>query len=96
MAIAAWMAGWMMPLSREGRAAARPLAVTLLLTSLTYYLLNLAVFRFPWPWLDWTGRTPNALAFTLAVVVVLWVAVIALVQGSPARLLDSHEGGGQD
>lgn len=96
IALAAWMAGWMMPLSRESRAAARPLAIVLLFTSLTYYLLNLAVFRFPWPWLDWTGRTPNALAFTLAVVVVLWVAVIALAQGSPVRLLDSRGGGGQD
>lgn len=96
MAIAAWMAGWMMPLSRESRAAARPLAIVLLFTSLTYYLLNLAVFRFPWPWLDWTGRTPNALAFTLAEGVVLVAAVLALLQGSSAPLLDSRGSDGQD
>ena len=37
----------------------------------TFHLLdlNFAFFHFPWPWHsleEWTGRTPNAAIFTLA------------------------------
>ena len=28
-----------------------------------YFLLNFAIFRYPWPWAAWTHRTPNALVF---------------------------------
>lgn len=37
----------------------------LLLCTWTYFLINYAFFRFPWPWADWTGRTPNGIIFTL-------------------------------
>jgi hypothetical protein len=33
-----------------------------------YFGLNYAFFRFPWPWEKWTGRTPNAMAFTICLV----------------------------
>jgi hypothetical protein len=36
----------------------------LLLSAWFYFTLNYAFFRFPWPWEKWTGRTPNAIAFT--------------------------------
>jgi hypothetical protein len=41
---------------------------TLLLNIWVYYLLNFAFFRFPWPWAEWTARTPNNLVFTLCLV----------------------------
>lgn len=37
----------------------------LLLATWMYFLLNFAVFRYPWPWTAWTARTPNALIFTV-------------------------------
>jgi hypothetical protein len=39
----------------------------LLLGAWFYFTLNFAFFRFPWPWEQWTARTPNALAFTVCV-----------------------------
>lgn len=39
----------------------------LLLNAWMYFCLNYAFFRFPWPWAEWTGRTPNAIVFTICV-----------------------------
>ncbi|MGC9327815.1 MAG: hypothetical protein ACP5I1_09295 [Candidatus Hinthialibacter sp.] len=39
----------------------------LLLNAWMYFLLNYAFFRFPWPWAEWTGRTPNGIIFTICV-----------------------------
>ncbi len=39
----------------------------LLLSAWTYFLLNYAFFRFPWPWATWTSRTPNGIIFTICV-----------------------------
>lgn len=41
----------------------------LLINAWLYYGLNYAFFRFPWPWEKWTSRTPNAIAFTICVLV---------------------------
>lgn len=49
----------------------------LLLCTWLYFGLNYAFFRFPWPWEKWTGRTPNAIAFT-ACAVGLTVACLTL------------------
>jgi len=49
----------------SGREFARR---ALLLCAWLYFGLNFAFFRFPWPWVKWTGRTPNALWFTICVV----------------------------
>ncbi|MCB9770072.1 MAG: hypothetical protein H6752_17875 [Candidatus Omnitrophica bacterium] len=38
---------------------------TLLLNAWIYFLLNYAFFRLPWPWAEWTGRTPNGIVFTI-------------------------------
>lgn len=37
----------------------------LLFSAWVYFLLNYAFFRFPWPWQEWTGRTPNAIIFAV-------------------------------
>lgn len=58
----------------SGREFAR---YALLLNAWLYFGLNYAFFRFPWPWEKWTGRTPNAIAFTICVVG-LTIACLAL------------------
>lgn len=40
----------------------------LLVNAWLYTGLNFAFFQFPWPWLTWTARTPNALIFALCLV----------------------------
>ena len=48
--------------SQQGSAFPRH---ALLLSTWIYFLLNFAFFRFPWPWTNWTGRTPNGIIFTV-------------------------------
>jgi hypothetical protein len=52
------------PEKQTGNAFARR---ALLLSAWLYFLLNYAFFRFPWPWAQWTGRTPNGIIFTICV-----------------------------
>lgn len=49
----------------------------LLLTAWMYFLLNYAFFRFPWPWAQWTYRTPNGIIFTVCV---LGLTLLALME----------------
>jgi len=53
------------PAGQTGREFARR---ALLLTTWIYFLLNFAFFRFPWPWAEWTSRTPNSIIFTLCAI----------------------------
>jgi len=41
---------------------------TLLLCTWLYFGLNYAFFHFPWPWAEWTSRTPNGLAFAVCAI----------------------------
>ena len=66
---------------RESRASTQEdsagpfLARGLLVATWSYFLLNFAFFRFPWPWERWTNRTPNAVIFTTcALVLTLFAA----------------------
>lgn len=56
----------------------------LLLCTWVYFLLNFAFFRFPWPWADWTGRTPNGIIFTLCA---FGLTALALAVGRRQPLL---------
>ena len=51
--------------SESTKSAELPFRWLLAASTLIYFGLNFAFFRFPWPWNDWTPRTPNALVFTL-------------------------------
>ncbi|WP_202802862.1 hypothetical protein [Singulisphaera acidiphila] len=53
---------------RAGQPAVRFAATGLLLTTWLYFSLNFAFFRWPWPWAEWTKRTPNALIFAVCAV----------------------------
>jgi len=50
-------------------------AKALIATSLVYYGLNFAFFRFPWPWQEPTGRTPSLFIFTAQLFVLAAVAL---------------------
>ncbi len=56
----------------------------LLFNAWMFFLLNFAFFRFPWPWDEWTRRTPNAIIFTICVLG-LTLAVLFLSQRSRTR-----------
>ena len=38
---------------------------TLIISTIFYFTLNWAFFKFPWPWSDWTGRTPSGIIFII-------------------------------
>lgn len=44
-----------------------PAGALLLIPAWTFFLLNYAFFHFPFPWADWTGRTPSGIVFTLCI-----------------------------
>ncbi len=49
----------------KGQSAKSFAAIGLLLTTLLYFGLNTAFFRYAWPWAEWTGRTPNQIIFSV-------------------------------
>jgi len=38
---------------------------TLIISTIFYFALNWAFFRFPWPWSDWTVRTTSGIIFII-------------------------------
>lgn len=66
------------PNKPTGNAFARR---TLLLSAWLYFLLNYAFFRFPWPWAEWTSRTPNGIIFTICVFGLTACALFAKPRG---------------
>lgn len=44
-----------------------PAGVMLMVPAWTFFLLNYAFFRYPFPWVEWTGRTPSGIVFTFCV-----------------------------
>jgi hypothetical protein len=67
---------------RKGQRADTFAAVGLTLSTLCYFRLNTLFFRGAWPWLEWTGRTPNQTIFS---VFTLTLITAALVKGSTTR-----------
>lgn len=65
LAIAITFTLWADRKSAAGSQAHTVLRPVLLVVTWIYFGLNFAFFRFPWPWSDWTSRTPNALVFTV-------------------------------
>lgn len=74
LAAAVALAWW--ALRRVERGDGLPTRVALVFTAWTYFFLNFAFFRYPWPWAPWTNRTPHALVF-LACAIVVTAAVTA-------------------
>ena len=65
LSLATVAAIWFAQRAAAGQAGRDFVRRALLLTTWIYFLLNFAFFRFPWPWADWTGRTPNGIIFTI-------------------------------
>lgn len=59
----------------SGATAQSVLSPALLVTAWLYFGLNYAFFRFPWPWVKWTTRTPNALVYTVCLAGLTWLAL---------------------
>jgi hypothetical protein len=59
---------WWLFRRRTQQPAARFAAVALVVNTWLYFALNLAFFRYPWPWQPWTFRTPNLLIFIVCAV----------------------------
>lgn len=56
----------------------------LLLTTWLYFGLNYAFFDFPWPWAQWTARTPNGIIYTLCAMGLTWLAMRNRTSSSPS------------
>ncbi len=74
--IATAVAVWFVRQADENRPARSFTRPTLLLCSWIYFLLNYAYFKFPWPWAEWTGRTPNGIIFTVFVICLTAAALL--------------------
>jgi len=59
----------------SGVTAHQVLSPALLVAAWLYFGLNYAFFGFPWPWVKWTARTPNALAFAACLAGLTWLAL---------------------
>jgi hypothetical protein len=46
----------------------------LLIATWLYFGLNYAFFKFPWLWVAWTVRTPNAIVYTICAIGLTWAA----------------------
>lgn len=71
------LACWLQRGRRPEAPARVSVAPMLLLYAWTFFLLNYAFFRFPWPWATWTARTPNAVIYTVCVLALTWIARVA-------------------
>jgi len=73
--------------SKVSKSAELPFRWLLAASTLMYFGLNFAFFRFPWPWKEWTLRTPNALVFTLCTLVLL---ISAFTHPRPGHSRTTH------
>jgi hypothetical protein len=96
MTVATGLAIWLVAVSCRPAASAWWLTLPLISTTLTFFLLNFAFFRYPFPWQPWTGRTPNAMAYAVAAAVLLATAAVSLRQRPPRLVLDSSAAGRHD
>ena len=65
LALATGLAVWGTRFLRTDAPSHRFVAIALLVNVWIYFALNFAIFRFPWPWAEWTGRTPSGIVFTV-------------------------------
>jgi hypothetical protein len=92
-----WTGGlvWMWNARLESDGKTRGLAaMSLGATALLYFGLNSAFFRFPWPWLPWSTRTPNFLFYTFALGALLLLVNRSLSRGGFSSTTNSRNLGG--
>ena len=69
---AAW---WFVRRSQQGQSGTDYARGGLVLSTCLYWGLNLAFFRFAWPWQPWTARTPSGLIFTVCAITLILAAI---------------------
>lgn len=83
---------WAFRRAAGGCRAQAVLPQALILGTWVYFGLNYAFFRFPWPWAEWTARTPNSLAFAVCALGLTAGAVLALRGGVGSADMDPGAG----
>jgi hypothetical protein len=63
MTLAVGAAIWFMRDSEQDKPSRSFTRPAMLLAAWTFFYLNNGFFESPWPWKEWTGRTPNGLIF---------------------------------
>ena len=48
---------------------------TMVYSTVFYFIMNWAIFRFPWPWAEWTGRTPSGIIFSMCAASIILLAI---------------------
>ena len=76
-------ATWLIWQGMKNQSARVFAAIGLLVTTWLYFGLNSVFFRFPWPWKEWTSRTPNQIIFSVCAIS---LSLAAFVLG--ARVVD--------
>jgi hypothetical protein len=54
---------WFATAGKRGQSARSYASIGLVLVTWLYFGLNFRFFRLPWPWQEWTGRTPSTIIF---------------------------------
>ena len=67
---------WLICSGSKGQRAKSFAAIGLLLTTVLYFGLNTAFFRYAWPWEEWTGRTPNQIIFSVCAFSLILAAAV--------------------
>jgi hypothetical protein len=57
------LAIWLARRGKKGQTSRTMARIGLLAAVWLYFGLNFAFFRIPWPWKEWTGRTPSGIIF---------------------------------
>jgi len=68
-------ATWLICQSLKKQSAKNFAAISLLLTTWTYFALNTVQFHFAWSWDEWTTRTPNQIIFGSFTIVLTLAAI---------------------
>lgn len=82
LSIAVAASVWFWNQEKRATSVGKPAAGSLLINAWMYFLLNFAFFRFPFPWAEWTGRTPNGIIFTVCVIGLTGLALYRLLRTS--------------
>jgi hypothetical protein len=75
---------WLAHKGKQGQTSHPLASVGLLLTTWLYFGLNFAFFRVPWPWQEWTGRTPSGIIFMICTLSLTAAAVVLRTQHTDA------------
>ncbi len=70
-----WFAIKQIAISKSNGDGLQFIRRTLAYSTVFYFIMNLAFFRFPWPWVEWTGRTHSGIIFMICVVSILLLVI---------------------